>query len=462
MIYGGIMKNKEIREKYQDLSVGFLLDYFIFTDNTDEMLEQAKSYITTSNFLENLKIRIEKMKEHPYPEKTRSKIETILDYIEENSSSLDKELDDCFDALENLCIFSDDKYVDEFLVRQDFLNEENKNQYIAWNLKELENSICYDYVVLMSFSASQENYINHYMDNFILNRNYIYSIKKIHYVFQELFEDSEVKKRTLDLLKLDLKLLENYDNEVLVEYVRKNYQMNNKQEIILDLKDLERMKQEIITTIDTISHSRGIFDMELFSGYYDMLKIENMLENKNQNLPIYSVNSIYSYIEQIQNEKLTKEEKNKLIDILATKKNELKDHQEYNHYLVQTNQIPETKTKKGNSIEISCRTDLWTVYKLAFLARFFHQYDEYEEILLSQKYDLKNFESYLLSDEEFEKHKEEYYNTYYCYTIGKFLKEAPWMFYDLTVYQRTIEILNHCSEKGTKKIIKKLEKLKKR
>lgn len=238
--------------------------------------------------------------------------------------------------------------------------------------------------------------------------------------------------------------------------------MNNKQEIILDLKDLERMKQEIITTIDTISHSRGIFDIELFSGYYDMLKIENMLENQNQNLPIYSVNSIFSYIEQIQNEKLTTSEKNKLIDILTTKKNELRDLQEYNHYLVQTNQIPETKTKNRNSIEISCRTDLWMVYKLAFLFRFFHQYDEYEEILLSKKYDLKNFESYLLSDEDFEKHKEEYYNTYYCYTIEKFLKEAPWMFYDLTVYQRTIEKLNHGLEKRAKKVIKKLEKLKKR
>ena len=462
MIYGGFMNNKEIKDKYQDLSIGFLLDYLIFTNDLNEILEKVKSNITTSIFLKNLKIRIEKMQEDPYPKKTRLKIEKILDYIEENSISLNKELDDCFEALENLCVFSDDKYEDEFLVRQDFLNKENKNQYIAWNLKEVENSICYDYVVLMSFSASQENYINHYMDDFILNRNYIYSIKKIHYVFHELFDVSEVKKRTLDLLELDLKLLENYDNEVLVEYVRKNYQVNNKQEIILNLKDLERMKQEIITTIDTISHSRGIFDIELFSGYYDMLKIENMLENQNQNLPIYSVNSIYSYIEQIQNEKLTTSEKNKLIDILTTKKNELRDLQEYNHYLVQTNQIPETKIKKNNSIEISCRTDLWTVYKLAFLFRFFHQYDEYEEILLSKKYDLKNFESYLLSDEDFEKHKEEYYNTYYCYTIEKFLKEAPWMFYDLTVYQRTIEILNHCFEKRAKKVIKKLEKLKKK
>lgn len=207
MIYGGFMNNKEIKDKYQDLSIGFLLDYLIFTNDLNEILEKVKSNIMTSIFLKNLKIRIEKMQEDPYPKKTRLKIEKILDYIEENSISLNKELDDCFEALENLCVFSDDKYEDEFLVRQDFLNEENKNQYIAWNLKEVENSICYDYVVLMSFSSSQENYINHYMDDFILNRNYIYSIKKIHYVFHELFDVSEVKKRTLDLLELDLKLL---------------------------------------------------------------------------------------------------------------------------------------------------------------------------------------------------------------------------------------------------------------
>ncbi len=61
MIYGGFMNNKEIKDKYQDLSIGFLLDYLIFTNDLNEILEKVKSNITTSIFLKNLKIRIEKM-----------------------------------------------------------------------------------------------------------------------------------------------------------------------------------------------------------------------------------------------------------------------------------------------------------------------------------------------------------------------------------------------------------------
>lgn len=61
MIYGGFMNNKEIKDKYQDSSIGFLLDYLIFTNDLNEILEKVKSNITTSIFLKNLKIRIEKM-----------------------------------------------------------------------------------------------------------------------------------------------------------------------------------------------------------------------------------------------------------------------------------------------------------------------------------------------------------------------------------------------------------------
>lgn len=50
MIYGGFMNNKEIKDKYQDLSIGFLLDYLIFTNDLNEILEKVKSNITTSIF----------------------------------------------------------------------------------------------------------------------------------------------------------------------------------------------------------------------------------------------------------------------------------------------------------------------------------------------------------------------------------------------------------------------------
>ena len=185
-IYGGNMKNnKKILEKYQDLSKSLFLDYLIFTDQFDEILEQSKSQIINSNFLIDLKKRIHLM-EHIgiYPIEARKRIGLILDYIEEHSEGLEQELDECYSELENMVTFSYQKYEEEFSVRQDFLNHED--QATIWTLNDLKESICYDYIVLMSFSSSNSCYIETYLPDFILNRNYIYIIKKLDYIFQEL------------------------------------------------------------------------------------------------------------------------------------------------------------------------------------------------------------------------------------------------------------------------------------
>lgn len=460
------MKNREINERYQDLSIGFFLDYLLFTNNIEEILEAAKSQITCSYFLKDLKIRIQAMNEYPYPQKVSQRLELLLNYIANNSTSLKEELDECFQALEDLSKFSNNKYYDEFLVRQNTLNEETKNQYTAWNLKDLEESICHDYIVMMSFSTSQENYIENYMESFILSRNYIYSIKKIYYVFPELFQVKEVKSRVFNLFQLDLKLLENCDAEVVVEYMKKNHQMNQQKTLTLNLKEIDQMKQDIMTTMDIITNYMEPFDIALFSRYYDILKIEKMLQESDEQLPIFSIGSIYDYLEIAKNKKVTKGEKGKLIDLLFDKKDGLKNHQEYNNFLVQLNQIPEIE----KSLDLTCRgvedvcdrTNLLTLYKIALLSQIFKNTDEYERILVTKKYDLENFQGYLLSDEEFEEKMTQYYDTDYYYTINRFLKENPNMFSDETVYQRTHEILTHYSEKEAKKTIKKLEKLKKK
>lgn len=115
------MKNREINERYQDLSIGFFLDYLLFTNNIEEILEAAKSQITCSYFLKDLKIRIQAMNEYPYPQKVSQRLELLLNYIANNSTSLKEELDECFQALEDLSKFSNNKYYDEFLVRQNAL-----------------------------------------------------------------------------------------------------------------------------------------------------------------------------------------------------------------------------------------------------------------------------------------------------------------------------------------------------
>ena len=80
-------------------------------------------------------------------------------------------------------------------------------------------------------------------------------------------------------------------------------------------------------------------------------------------------------------------------------------------------------------------------------------------MIISKKYDLQNFESYLLGEEEFRKNIEEYSKTYYPISVRKFMKECPMMFTDLTVYNRTLEVLSQYQDKETQKYIKKLKKL---
>ena len=132
--------NKKILEKYQDLSKSLFLDYLIFTDQFDEILEQSKSQIINSNFLIDLKKRIHLI-EHIgiYPIEARKRIGLILDYIEEHSEGLEQELDECYSELENMVTFSYQKYEEEFSVRQDFLNHED--QATIWALNDLKESI---------------------------------------------------------------------------------------------------------------------------------------------------------------------------------------------------------------------------------------------------------------------------------------------------------------------------------
>lgn len=242
--------------------------------------------------------------------------------------------------------------------------------------------------------------------------------------------------------------------------------MNQQKTLTLNLKEIDQMKQDIMTTMEIITNYMEPFDIALFSRYYDILKIEKMLQVSDEQLPIFSIGSIYDYLEIAKNKKVTKGEKGKLIDLLFDKKDGLKNHQEYNNFLVQLNQIPEIEKSSDltcRGVEDVCdRTNLLTLYKIALLSLIFKNTDEYERILVTKKYDLENFQGYLLSDEEFEEKMTQYYDTDYYYTINRFLKENPNMFSDETVYQRTHEILTHYSEKEAKKTIKKLEKLKKK
>lgn len=449
--------NKKILEKYQDLSKSLFLDYLIFTDQFDEILEQSKSQIINSNFLIDLKKRIHLIERIGiYPMEARERIGLILDYIEEHSEGLEQELDECYSELENMVTFSYQKYEEEFSVRQDFLNHED--QATIWTLNDLKESICYDYIVLMSFSSSNNLYIETYLPDFILNRNYIYSIKKLAYIFPELLEQN--KEKILPILNLDLKLLENPNQEILKQYLSKNYHYQEK--IEFHLQEFEEVKKEIASTMDQVNHlNLRCFDKDFFEFYYDFLKIEQILHfDYKRNFFISDIDSIYAIIEQ-NNEKpeINGKQKEYLINLLDQKKQTLKpeERQEYNEHLVMLNATPEANQSDVDKFFERCT--VLDYLKALYFYYFKKDASYFYQMTTSKKYDLQNFESYLLSEEEFRKNIEEYSKTYYPISVRKFMKECPMMFTDLTVYNRTLEVLSQYQDKETQKYIKKLKKL---
>ena len=452
------MKNdKKILEKYQDLSKSLFLDYLIFTDQFDEILEQSKSQIINSNFLIDLKKRIHLIEcIGIYPMEARERIGLILDYIEEHSEGLEQELDECYSELENMVTFSYQKYEEEFSVRQDFLNHED--QATIWTLNDLKESICYDYIVLMSFSSSNNCYIETYLPDFILNRNYIYSIKKLAYIFPELLEQN--KEKILPILNLDLKLLENPDQEILKQYLSKNYHYQEK--IEFHLQEFEEVKKEIISTMDQVNHlNLRCFDKDFFEFYYDLLKIEQILHfDYKRDFSISDIDSIYAIIEQ-NNEKpeINGKQKEYLINLLDQKKQTLKpeERQEYNEHLVMLNATPEAN--QSDVAKFFERCTVLDYLKALYFYYFKKDASYFYQMITSKKYDLQNFESYLLSEEEFRKNIEKYSKTYYPISVRKFMKDCPMMFTDLTVYNRTLEVLSQYQDKETQKYIKKLKKL---
>lgn len=449
--------NKKILEKYQDLSKSLFLDYLIFTDQFDEILEQSKSQIINSNFLIDLKKRIHLIEcIGIYPMEARERIGLILDYIEEHSEGLEQELDECYSELENMVTFSYQKYEEEFSVRQDFLNHED--QATIWTLNDLKESICYDYIVLMSFSSSNNCYIETYLPDFILNRNYIYSIKKLAYIFPELLEQN--KEKILPILNLDLKLLENPDQEILKQYLSKNYHYQEK--IEFHLQEFEEVKKEIISTMDQVNHlNLRCFDKDFFEFYYDLLKIEQILHfDYKRNFFISDIDSIYAIIEQ-NNEKpeINGKQKEYLINLLDQKKQTLKpeERQEYNEHLVMLNATPEANQSDVDKFFERCT--VLDYLKALYFYYFKKDASYFYQMIISKKYDLQNFESYLLGEEEFRKNIEKYSKTYYPISVRKFMKDCPMMFTDLTVYNRTLEVLSQYQDKETQKYIKKLKKL---
>lgn len=450
-------------EYYNHVSYAFLIDYLLFSDNLSSDLKKTHSTIVNQNFLVKFKNILEKISNGIYyPKEIHTNATSILDYIEENSTDLTKELDDCFDVLENVVIFSDTKYLTEFQMKKNSLEEYKNTDYFIWKKEDIRESIRFDYIAYMSLNSSKESYVQNYLPSFILSKNYVYSLKKIIYICPEILEIKQFKNRAIELLNLDLKLLDDYDIDIIKEYISKNYHQTVK-DISFYTEELEAFKREITLTLHQINHlNLNPFDIEEFKNYYELLKLEYYLYFDNEiDTNSISLDTIYKFIEE-NNENSMLNNKTKLLNLLNSKKKIADDIEEYNHYLIMLNEIEEVNKLNLVSEHFVQRANKYDFIIGIMKCWLKKDYSLYQKLYESKEYDLGNFESYIVSDSKFNSIKEYLKETYYPISVRLFLKECPSMFMDPIIYNRTIEILKSYDDKDSKQMIKRLEKMMKR
>lgn len=451
-------------EYYNHISYSFLTDYLLFSDNLSSDLKETHSTIVSQNFLIHFKNILEKLSDSVYyPKEIYSNATTILDYIKENSNDLEKELDGCFKILENIIIFSDLKYLVEFQMKKNSLEEYKNSDYFIWKKEDVRESIRFDYIVYMSLNSSKESYVESYLPSFVLNKNYVYALKKIICICPEVFKIEQFKNRSQELLNLDLELLEHYDMDIIEQYILNNYHQTGKS-LSFYTEELEVFKKEINLALHELNHlDLNPFDLEEFKSYYELLKLEHYLYfDEEIDINSISLDTIYKFIEENSLTESKINNKAKLLDLLNSKKNLRDSTQEYNHYLVMLNGLEEVDKLTLISNQFVERANKSDYLKGVINCRFKNDISLYQKLYESKEYDLGNFEAYIVSDSDFESIKEYLKDTDYPISIKLFLNECPSMFMDPIVYNRTMEILKSYDDNYSKQMIKKLEKMMKR
>lgn len=433
-------KIDRIIKQYYDLSYTFLIDMLLFSNDLDHDLKQAKEIITTQTFLDCFQKMIASICDNRYyPEETFNNASKILDYIEENSDGL--HLDECYSELEKMVFFSNDKYYSEFSLKKNNLEEFKNSNYYVWKKEDIKDSIRFDYSVLISLSTPDTSYLSNYFSSYLLNKNYVYAIKKIIYLCPEIFSIEQFQHRVVEMLMADLKLLDNYDEETLKVFVIRNYHIETS-EIDFDLKELESFKKEIQSVLHELNHlNLNPFDFEEFKTYYELLKLEHYLYFDDEiNTNSISLDTIYQLIEESSQDSMIYN-KNKLIDLLNSKRHFADSIWEYNHYLVMLNELEEMDRLTFISKEFVKRSSHSDYIKGIIDSFVKKDVSLYQKMIESKEYDLGNFEAYIVSDFDFETIKESLKETDYPISIKLFLNECPSMFMDPIVYNRTMEIL---------------------
>lgn len=413
--------------QYYDIvcSIALLYSLFFSSDIKGEYQEVQK--LVDEDFIEILQGAISAISEKQIcPEKTVSNMKQLLECIHESNPEYENEIKEMKAILNSINNFSYDAYLDEFYIRQNNLDEFKNNSAHVWDLKDLEDSIKFDYFVIATLGTNQEDY-QKYLEQFILNKNYIYSVRKIITDYSQLLKRKDFYKRIESVLMNNLELIKQYNMDALKKYVEQNYKTIPEQ---LSFLELEQFKIETQNTLKQLQKFNEIqFNFGRVKEYYNLSKFENYIYNGGKiNPEMVNIELIYNEIleHRLLFSRLNSSQKNRLINLLASKREEQakENLQEYNEYLVAANGIEE-------------RTEV--------------------ESFLLKKCEPEDFENLdaLVFDKEFNLGT---YPNYFPHSIRKIIQECPGLFMADGVSEKTINELEKYNNRVAKKQIKILKR----
>jgi|GEM_PF-2665317 len=478
-------KNNEDFEKAEMLC---LFGYLVFSKNIKEDLNLLFQRVFNLKFLGFLNEELFLMqKNNIYPNKVYNNINIILiglkktleanlDMIDyEKYNRITHEIMGRYNELKNKDDY--ELYLMESNMKFDNIFDRANNNYCLWKVEDIENSIRFDYSVMINLDTSDENYYNNVISYCLNNKNFIFFVKKMLILFPQIFLDDKIKHRILVILRANQEMInqkktEAFDHFMIVNY-RELEEYDKEQYLPLYDKFIFETNNlfEKIIKLNKDNYENN-FEIESFIDYYKTTYLEQEFLKKNNKLNFDDrtlLEHIYILIEDNSKHKCYNldikrnivEIMNKYREIYFKKPGFLDEYNKHMGILNSTEMkgliVDDIMDKKLSSKEI--------LY-------FIRSGQSDKELIKTLEFDYEVIKSFICSDEEYEDYKEKFIsNNEYPGTINKMLVENEDMFDNKIIYNRVMNILNNIKEnhkssdvfskesyKKSTKILKKLNK----
>lgn len=407
------MKN----ESLDTARIEAIIHYLLLTRNIDSALKKYEDDIMTPKFIVSLIFILKSSLE--YPEFSKNNALKIASKYADLSKEPLEELKKLILEKET----SNDIYETEFLLKNNTIDFDNKD-YFVWTLDDMETSLENDILFIDSLMTTREEFGYKYLDHFMMNPHFLYSVNKFAYIKPYIF-DEETIIRIVDII--------NINREIITLKLNKKNKTNDE---IKKQQYFYKMNTNTIMSIMNLRYSK--FSLDKLKYYYQRLGIEEYIFNNDKlNTEWISRENVYNYIDMLEN--IDKPAKNNLLFLLDSKKEKFNKEKliEYNNHLRKLNSLDDSifdhdfldlsiKVKDGPNLNFNRKKRDKVL----------------DDIKKSNKKDLEVFKLLISSNDTFNETLDNGTDSYYIYSIIKFIKEMPSIFLNYDLNNRARYILN--------------------